>query len=130
MRRIATKRVKNGGGMCVIAPSQIQGYFDAIFALSVLQRQPHMVDEIGLEDLSSHYPFERFDRTVTALVERLTPGGILCVINNHYRVEDSSAANFLDPVCQSPAGMGLFFEPNGRRSSTPPGRTLFRKRVG
>jgi SAM-dependent methyltransferase len=127
-RRIAARRFRRDPGVAVVAPSGIEGSFDIVFALAVLQREPHKVAETGIEDLSHHYPFERFDAAARDLVGRLRCGGLLCVTNAHYRIEDSSAAKELKPVRESPAADGLLFGPDGRRLGRTAARTMFRKR--
>jgi hypothetical protein len=129
-RRLARKLTASDAAISVVAPSQVSGSYDAVFALAVFQREPHKMDELEIDDLSAFYPFERFDAGVTSLLERLRPEGILCVINNQYRVEDSSAAEQLAAVDESPIGNGPFFAPDGRRSEQLTGRTIFRKRAG
>src|SRR5213075_1068749 len=68
-RRIAARRLASDIQTTVVEPTVISGEFDLIFALAVLQREPHWVEESGIEDISSHYPFATFDRTVTDLVD-------------------------------------------------------------
>ena len=128
-RRAAARRVAGDARTEVVGPGAIGGGFDVIFALAVLQVQPHRVADAGVEDLSGIYPFDRFDRQVGELAGRLRPGGLLCVFNAHYRVEDSSAAAMLAPLAESPALDHPIFAPGGRRY--PPGtigRSLFRRR--
>lgn len=126
-RRIAARRVREDSRAVVRSPGAIEGTFDAIFALAVFQREPHKVIEIDLQDLSSHYPFERFDRALSGLVARLRPGGLLCVAHAMYPVELSSAAGELEPVSVSPGMEGPLFGRDGRRLERSAGRTIFRK---
>jgi trans-aconitate methyltransferase len=127
-RWIARRRVAHDARIVVVHPRCIDGIFDCVFALAVLQRQPHKVAEIGLENLSDHYPFSRFDSAVTDLVARLRSGGLLCVINAHYRVEDSSAAKQLEAVEGSPPTENQLFGPDGRLLKSGDAATIFRKR--
>jgi hypothetical protein len=127
-RRIAARRVANDLLTLVVGPRAVEGTFGLVFALAVLQREPHRVEETGSEDLSNCYPFERFDAAVTDLAARLRPGGLLCVIHAHYRVEDASAAAALEPVSGSPLMEGPFFGHDGRRLSGATGQSIFRKR--
>ena len=60
-RRIARRRIERDRRASVVAPDAIAGRFDIVFALAVLQVQPHRVAEAGIADLSPIYPFERFD---------------------------------------------------------------------
>lgn len=127
-RRIARERMKSDGRASVVAPQEIAGRFDLIFAMAVLQVQPHRVADGGVEDLSAIYPFERFDAEVTRLVELLAPVGLLCVFNAHYRVEDSLAAAQLMAVEESPALDHPIFGRDGKRLAPGAvGRSLFRK---
>ena len=128
-RRIAARRLSADANVVVVPPGEITGKFDAIFALAVFQLEPHTVEEVGTEDLSGLYPFQRFDDAVTGLVERIEPGGLLCVINSHYRVEDSSVAAALQPVKESPLAPGPYFGADGRRIGKVTSRTVFRKRA-
>ena len=128
-RKIAARRVADDPRTRVVGPRAIDGTFDLIFALAVLQREPHRVEETGSEDLSSAYPFVRFDAAVTELVAHLRPGGLLCVMHAHYRVEDSSAAaGGLEPVNVAPVMTGPFFGRDGLRLRGATGQSIFRKR--
>jgi hypothetical protein len=57
----------------------------------------------------------------------LSRGGLLCVSNSQYRVEDSSISRELEPVKQSPEASGPFFGRDGRRLRAASGRSIFRK---
>ena len=127
-RAIAIRRVSTDTHSTVVAPKTLDGSFDAIFALSVFQREPRKVAETALEDLSKFYPFARFDRGLNELVEMLRPNGLLCIVNAQYRVEDSSACDRLEPVSQSPLMDTIMFGPDGRRLDRPIAKTIFRKR--
>lgn len=127
-RRIARRRTAADSHIFVVDPSGIEGRFDCVFALAVLQREPHKIEELGVHDLSTHYPFGRFDAAVTDLVGRLERGGLLCVINAQYRVEDSSAAGDLEAIAGSPPTANPLFGPDGKRSAGRPAATIFRKR--
>jgi SAM-dependent methyltransferase len=129
-RRIAGRRSNGDARTRVIQPKLIDGTFDVIFALAVFQREPHKIEETETNDISSHYPFDRFDAAVADLVQRLRPGGLLCVSNSQYRVEDSSAYRELMPMKRSPAANGSFFGRDGRRLAAVSARTIFRKRAG
>lgn len=74
-RSAARRRMRNDARAQVVGPHAIQGEFDLIFALAVLQVQPHRVVDAGIDNLSAIYPFERFDRQVSGLAGRLRPGG-------------------------------------------------------
>lgn len=126
-RRIAARRMRADRRASVVAPGAIEGQFDAVFALAVLQRQPHRVAELEMDDLSRFYPFARFDAAVVKLVGWLRSGGLLCVINTHYRVEDSSMACQIEEVAGAPLMEPPLFGPYGRRLEQPRAATIFRK---
>lgn len=126
-RRLAKRRIARDSRSGVVTPQAIAGPFDVIFALSVLQREPHKVGEMGVDDLSPYYPFERFDGAVRMLVSNLRAGGLLCVFNAQYRIEDSGAAAQLEPVEGAPLMEPAIFGPDGRRLLQPEARTIFRK---
>jgi len=126
-RAIARRRVSADLRSTVIPPDALDGNFDAIFALSVFQREPHKVAETELDDLSGFYPFARFDHGLNELVAMLRPNGLLCIVNAQYRVEDSSAGDRLEPVSRSPLMESIMFGPDGRRLDRPIARTMFWK---
>jgi hypothetical protein len=126
-RRIAAQRTGPDRRIKVVPPSRIEGPFDIIFALAVFQREPHKINETDTQDISSHYPFARFDAALSDLVGRLSRGGLLCVSNSQYRVEDSSVSRELEAVKQSPEASGPFFGRDGRRLRAASGRSIFRK---
>jgi hypothetical protein len=127
-RRIAQRRTAGDQMVSVLDPADVEGFFDAIFALAVLQREPHKIDAMGVHDLSPYYPFKRFDVAVSDLTDRLSRGGLLCVDFSQYRVEDSTSAKLLDPISKSPANRGAAFGPDGLRLQSPAAKTIFRKR--
>ena len=126
-RRLARKRVAGRAGLSVKRTPD--GSFDLIFALAVLQREPHKIAEMEVENLSFFYSFSKFDQAVRGLVARLRPGGLLCVTNCQYRVEDTSVANELRGVSDSALTQGDVFAPDGRRAERANGRTLFTRIV-
>ncbi len=124
-RRIATQRTASDALTRIVARLP-DGQFDAVLALAVLQREPHRIADQGITDLSAIYPFARFDAALTALANRLRPGGFFAIVHAHYRVEDSSAAPLLDLVADSPTLSGPLFDRDSRRyDPTPPAATLF-----
>ena len=127
-RRLARKRLAHDHQVTVVRPSGIMGSFDVVFALAVLQREPHRVAETELANIAAHYPFTNFDAAVAQLVGLLRPSGLLCVMHAHYRVEDSSVAAELEPVAGSPALEEPLFGPAGQRIAGSLARSLFRKR--
>jgi SAM-dependent methyltransferase len=126
-RRIAGRRLASDPLATVVASDRIAGEFDLIFALAVLQREPHKVEELEVADLTTIYPFDRFDSAIDELVSHLRPGGLLCVMYAQYRVEDSSSAGLLEPL-PSPAMPGLLFGRDGRRLEGAFAASIFRKR--
>jgi hypothetical protein len=128
-RRMATQRMAGDGRLTVVAPREIEGLFDVIFALAVFQREPSKIAEMQIFDLTPFYPFARFDAAVVTLVERLRPGGLLCVIHAHYRIEDSSVATQLEIVAEAPHSEALrLYGPDGRHLPRADAGTVFRKR--
>jgi hypothetical protein len=128
LRRTAAQRMAGDRRVSVVRPDEIDGMFDVVLALSVLQRLPDQVAKRGVDDLSASYPFERFDAEVTRLAARIVPGGLLCVTNAHYRVEDSDVAGLFEPVSGSPPMSHPLFGRDSRR--LPPdavARSIFRK---
>lgn len=127
--RIAAERTA-ADPLIDIVPNLPAGPFDAVLALAVLQREPHRVADERWTDLSRHYPFVRFDAALIALVDRLTPGGLLAVHHAHYRVEDSSVAGLLTPVPDAPLQVPPLFDRSSRRyDPAPPSASLFVKGV-
>jgi predicted O-methyltransferase YrrM len=114
--------------MDVIPPQRIEGSFDIIFALSVLQRDPRgIAAQVEARHLAKRYPFARFDEAIGSFAGRLRPGGLLCVDNALYRVEDSSASGRFNPVDESPAMDRTLLGPDGRRLEGASAKTIFRK---
>jgi len=101
-RRIASQRFAQDPKVEVLADYAGEAPFDIVFAMAVLQFRPHLVQERAIQDLSSSYPFGRFDAEAFRLTEALRTGGLLCVMHAHYRVEDSSAADRLIPLPGAP----------------------------
>ncbi len=127
-RAIARRRVSADPRTIVIAPESIAGSFDLVFALSVLQRDPHgLKHEMEGKHLAARYPFERFDAGVGSLVARLRKGGLLIVANTLYRIEDSSAAVELEPIVRSPKMNRVQLTPQGCPLAAAVARTVFRK---
>jgi SAM-dependent methyltransferase len=127
-RRIAARRVMPDKLACVVGPNGLEGGFDVIFALAVLQWEPHKVAEMELGNLGRHYPFNRFDAAVCDLAGRLRPGGLLCVTNAQYPVELSSVSDKFEAVFASPEMMPPLFGTDGRLLGPSIARTIFRKR--
>ena len=126
-RRIARRLTGDDGRIRVVPPDRLEGTFDAIFALAVLQREPHRIAEMEVDDLTRIYPFVRFDAAIVELVGRLARGGLLCVEHAHYRVEDSSCARELQPVAGALRVKGMLFGRDGRRLDEAAAAAMFRK---
>jgi len=124
-RRLAVRRTLRDVRTSVVDPDSIDGAFDVIFALAVLQREPHRVVQAGQQDISRFYPFSKFDTAVVGLAERLTEGGLLCVMHAQYRVEDSSAADKLRPLPESPRLAGPIFAPDGKLAQEAEAHSVF-----
>jgi SAM-dependent methyltransferase len=124
-RRIARRRLADDSRTQIV--SSAHGTFDIIFALAVLQREPHKIAEMEIVDLSPHYGHERFDGAVRDLARMLKPGGLFCIANAHYRIEDSSVARQFEPIAASPLMEEPIFGPDGRRLERPTAQTVFRK---
>ena len=126
-RRIARSRVGSDPQTIVISPDSLDGTFDIIFALAVLQRLPHQVEESGLEDISKLYPFDRFDAAVSTLLAHLKPGGFLCVFHTHFPVELASIFPSLQAVVTSPLLQPPLFGRDGRRLAAAGAHSIFRR---
>lgn len=128
-RRIAAKRMA-ADPLAEVVAAVPDERFDAILALAVLQREPHRIAAMGIDDLGTTYPFARFEDALAALVKRLVPGGLLAVYHAQYRVEDSRVAAALDPVAGTPLLMPPLFDHHSRRYvDAPPAASLFVKRA-
>ena len=128
-RRMAKRRTALDTNIEIVAPHAIAGPFDIVFALAVLQVEPHRIEREGIADLSAIYPFDRFDREVSRLAGLLRAGGLFCVMHAQYRVEDSSAAMHLEPLGESPPLGAILFARDGRRlDAEATARSVFRRR--
>lgn len=127
-RQLAARRLTNDMRMTVVEPQNVAGTFDLVFALSVFQREPHKVEEMAVQDLTAHYPFERFDRAVNELGRRVRANGLFCLMNAQYRFEDSSIFYLFDVIQSSPQMEHPFFGRDGRRLGHISAHTVFRKR--
>jgi hypothetical protein len=128
-RRIAARRVAGDPNIRVRrAPDRER--FDLVFALAVLQREPHRMREMEVADLSPFYPFAKFDSAVRELAGLVKAVGLLCLQHAHYRIEDSSVADELEPVDGSPRLEGDLYGRDGRLLRGASGATMFRKKGG
>lgn len=98
------------------------GPYDAIFCMAVFQRRPHFVEESGITDISSHYPFALFASQLAFLVGQLRMGGLIVVEHSHYCVENLQEALGLEPVAGEGTGLarGSRFTPDGKRIEPQP----------
>jgi hypothetical protein len=126
-RRLARRLVRHDHRIQVVQPAALQGTFDLIFALAVLQREPHKIAEMEVGDLTPFYPFALFDAAVTRLVTLLRSRGLFCIDNAQYRLEDSSAACQLEPVAGAPRRRENLFGRDGRSLQYGDAGTLFMK---
>ena len=127
-RALAKRRVAADARIRVIPPKALTGSFDIICAMAVFQREPHKITELDVNDLTAIYPFAHFEATLGDLVGRLRSGGLLCIDNAQYRVEDSPSAKTLTPVSKSPAMHCAYFGPDGHRLRKVRASTIFQKR--
>ncbi|HEX8414677.1 MAG TPA: methyltransferase domain-containing protein [Sphingomicrobium sp.] len=128
-RAAARTRVANDPATQVVQSIEGQAGFDVIFALAVLQFQPHRIEDEGVQDLAPIYPFRRFEQQVTKLTAVLKAGGLLCVMHTHYRIEDCTVASQLMSVEDAPALGGPLFRPDGwRYDNLPAAQSMFIKR--
>lgn len=63
---------------------------DVVTAMTVLCRHP---DTLNLNNASEVYPFAEFEQGLKLLDRHLKPGGILCLFNGNYRLEDTDLAS-------------------------------------
>jgi len=128
LRRLALARMREDGRVSVVPPEAVVGMFDIVFAFAVLQRLPEQIAKRGVTDLSATYPFERFDAAIAGLSARIESGRLLCVMNAHYRVEDSSSATTFEPVLRSPVmSHPLFGRDSCRLPPDAVAHSIFRK---
>lgn len=127
-RKIAARRFEGDPRIKLVPPNAIEGHFDVVLAMAVLQLEPVKIAEMEVVDLTAFYPFARFDHAIADLTERVRRGGLLCVANAHYRVEDSRAARRLEQVPFAPSCSGDLFGPDGMRLRGATAASLFKKR--
>jgi hypothetical protein len=130
-RKLARKRLAGDSRVRIVPNCAGEDKFDIVFAMAVLQYQPHRIQAEGITDIGGIYPFSRFEEQVTTLTAMLNPGGLLCVMHTQYRAEDTGAAGELQPIAGSPGIVGLLFRPDGRiYEPAPKSLSLFEKRRG
>lgn len=74
------------------------GSYDAIFCMAVLQRTPHLIEQMGVESLKKIYPFEKFDRQISELDAVLNVNGLLVIHHAHYLLADAEVAARYQPL--------------------------------
>jgi len=88
-------------------PIQEFGPYDAIFANSVLCRNPvkekgciinGRVTSCSISRFSEIYPFETFDSTIARLDSSLAVGGVLAIVNSNYEFTDSIISQRYEPL--------------------------------
>jgi len=108
-------------------PLSAHGTYDVIFANSVLTLYNKQFSASRIPEL---YPFHNFEEIIGKLTDVLQSGGLLCIVNTNYRLEDTSfAARFdLEPVSGCTNFVPLF-DKNGMQL---PIRDVcvYRKRLG
>ena len=115
-------------GIHVCDPRSLNGNFDVILALAVLQREPHRIAHSEIRDLTEEYPFARFDAAIHDLFRRLRQDGLLVVVHAHYPVELSSVMNGLEGLDDAVVPDRPMFDRLSRRIDDFPIRAIFRKR--
>ncbi len=94
------------------------GPYDLIFAMSVFCQYP---DSSKVDNLEKTYPFGLYEMLAGNLLENLSEGGLLCLMNSNYLFRDLPQADGFDRV-RSPliAGNGFIdkFARNGMRLTT------------
>jgi hypothetical protein len=127
-RAIARRKIRGDARTTVVAPHALKGAFDLVFALSVFQRDPKGIASlVEAKHLAARYPFSRFDEGIREVTGRLRSGGLLCITNALYRVEDSSVSAQLEPIHDSPAMDRVLLAPDGHRLGSAVAKTIFRK---
>lgn len=75
----------------------MNGPYDAIFCMAVLQRRPGFIADNGVASLKKIYPFERFERQIKELDTFLKPQGLLIIHHTQYSFMDTSIAHRYEP---------------------------------
>ena len=75
--------------------------FDVIFCMAVLQRTPMRIIDKNIRDLTSIYPFGRFDGKLIELDSWLKKDGLLIVHPSQYSLADASVGSSYRPLEQA-----------------------------
>lgn len=65
------------------------GPFDLITVFNVLCRYP---ESVGMDNVSTVYPFSEYEALISVIDRHLAPGGALAIYNSNYFFEDTAAA--------------------------------------
>lgn len=93
--RICKKRNIDGKISFVYStPKRLEklGNFDAIFCMAVFQRTPHHIAATGIQDISTIYPFQRFEDQLVLLHDLVKEDGLLVIHFTQYSLEDTLIA--------------------------------------
>ena len=69
------------------------GPYDAIFCMAVFQRTPMLIAEENITDLSSIYPFEKFEKQISELDSLLNESGLMVVHLSQYDFCDTAVSH-------------------------------------
>jgi len=109
------------------------GPYDAIFAMAVLTRRPHLVEKRGMRSIADFYPYAHFEQELRFLASQLAPGGLLIVEHSLYRAEDALSGTGVETISgigTAPA-KGPRFDPAGNRIEPQPVVSrIFRRPAG
>lgn len=75
-----------------------QGPYDAIFCMAVLQRLPHKVLNEGITNISTLYPFRKFEDQLIELDKHLNVNGLLIVHFTQYNFLETSISHKYEPI--------------------------------
>lgn len=109
------------------------GPYDAIFAMAVLTRRPHLVEKRDMRNIADFYPYTHFEQELRFLAAQLAPGGLLVVEHSLYRAEDALAGLPMEAVIGHGTALakGPRFDPAGNRIEPQPIISrIFRRRAG
>ncbi len=129
------RKLKVDGAITFVesAPDQIDQLapFDAIFAMSVLQRLPHLAARKHITNLAALYPFAQFERQIRAFDRWTRAPGLIVIQNTQYRFSDTDVSAKYDVVGSSaaPESARTYDRRSRLISGAPYTDTIFRKRI-